>query len=269
MAQPLHAAPAAAAPLRPGALVRMLRRPGMGRLAVVVVILVLWEIGGFELDPQFFSSPARTVAAFGAMMATPGLKPALLLTFGELCAAFAIAVTAGTAIGLFVGLNRFSRRSVLPIILFLYGIPQVTILPLILLAAGIGPAAKITFGATHAIFPIMLTVAAGVQNIDPSLLKSARSLGASRWQVFRYVTFPHMVPSFFAGVRLSMVLAILGVLLAELYVTTNGVGYFTRTFTDNFQAPQLFGLVGLLAAMAVLLNELLRRLELRFSRWRT
>ena len=115
---------------------------------------------------------------------------------------------------------------------------------------------------------IMVTVIAGVQNIKPILLVSARSMGASRWQVFRHVIFPHMVPSFFAGMRLGMSGVLLGVLLAELYVSTAGIGYFTTLFTQNFDPTKLLGLVGMLAAMAIVLNEIVRRAEVRFSRWR-
>lgn len=238
------------------------------RLAVIVALVVLWQLGGLFMDKLFFATPIQTVAAFGEMFATAGLPQALVTTFWELCAAFAIGVILGTAAGLLTGLQTFSRRAVLPILIVLFGIPQVTILPLILMVAGIGPAAKVTFGVTHAFFPIALAIAAGVQNIDPTLLRAAKAGGASRAQVLRYVVFPHMVPSFFAGMRLAMVAAIIGVLLAELYVSTSGVGKYSRLFSDNFQAPQLFALVFTIAAMAVVINGVMRRLELHFSRWR-
>ena len=117
-------------------------------------------------------------------------------------------------------------------------------------------------------FPIIVTVVAGVQNIKPILLTSA-SMGASRWQIFRWVIFPHMIPSFFAGMRLGMTGVLLGVLLAELYVSTAGIGYFTTLFTQNFDPTKLLGLVAVLAAMAIALNEIVRRAEVHFARWRT
>ena len=68
-------------------------------------------------------------------------------------------------------------------------------------------------------------------------------MGASRWQVLRYIVFPHMIPSFFAGMRLGMTGVLLGVLLAELYVSTAGIGYFTTLFTQNFDPTRLLGLI--------------------------
>jgi len=172
-------------------------------------------------------------------------------------------------LGLAIGLQPFVRASVFPIVLLLYGMPQVTILPLFILSFGIGAASKIAFGVTHGVFPVVMTVVAGVQNLKPILMTSARSMGASRWQMFRHVIFPHMVPSFFAGMRLGMSGVLLGVLLAELYVSIAGIGYFTTLFTQNFEPAKLLGLVGTLAAMAIFLNALVRRAETRFGRWRT
>jgi NitT/TauT family transport system permease protein len=156
----------------------------------------------------------------------------------------------------------------MPIILLLYGTPQVTILPLFILYFGIGPASKVAFGVSHGIFPIIVTIVAGVQNIKPILMVAARSMGASRWQMFRWVIFPHMIPSFFAGMRLGMTGVLLGVLLAELYVSTAGIGYFTTLFTQNFDPTKLLGLISVLAAMAIVLNEMVRRAEVHFGRWR-
>ena len=113
-----------------------------------------------------------------------------------------------------------------------------------------------------------MTVVAGVQNIKPILITSAKSMGASRWHIFRWVIFPHMIPSFFAGMRLGMTGVLLGVLLAELYVSTAGIGYFTSLFTQSFNPTKLLGLISVLAAMAIGLNEIVRRAELHYSRWR-
>lgn len=245
------------------------RHPGVVRLGVVVMILIAWEIAArWLIDPLFIAPPSRVFASLGAVLQTPGVPAALRLTFFELAVAFAIAVVIGLSVGLAVGLSPFARRSTMPIILLLYGMPQITILPLFILYFGIGAASKIAFGVTHGMFPITVTIVAGMQNLKPILLTSARSMGASRWQILRWVIFPHMVPSFFAGMRLAMTGALLGVLLAELYVSTAGIGHFTTMFTDNFDPTKLFGLIAMLAAMAIALNETVRRAEIRFGRWR-
>jgi ABC-type nitrate/sulfonate/bicarbonate transport system permease component len=162
-----------------------------------------------------------------------------------------------------------SRRSVFPIILLLYAIPQVVLLPLFTLGFGIGPAAKIAFGFSHGIFPVIVNVVAGMRNVNPLYLRAARAMGARQSEIVRDVVFPHMVPSFFTGLRLAMTMTLLGVILAELYVSTMGVGYFTKLFAETFDPAPLFALIGILAVMAIALNEIVRVVERRFTRWKT
>jgi NitT/TauT family transport system permease protein len=248
----------------------LLAWPGLARLGVIALLFGVWEIAArFYVDKMFLSPPSSVFTSLHTVFMTPGVPAALRITFFELSVAFVLSISIGLTVGLSVGLNRFAHRSFMPIILLLYGTPQVTILPLFILYFGIGPASKIAFGVTHGMFPIMVTVIAGVQNIKPILLTSAKSMGASRWHIFRWVIFPHMIPSFFSGMRLAMTGALLGVLLAELYVSTAGIGYFTTLFTQNFDPTKLLGLISMLAAMAIALNELVRRAEVRFSRWRS
>jgi ABC-type nitrate/sulfonate/bicarbonate transport system permease component len=262
----------------------MARRPGLARLLVIAALLAVWEIAArWFVDPLFLSPPSKVIAdlcgvvpgwdgfscAPDTLFGTPGVPAALRITLFELAVAFVIAVAIGLVLGLGIGLQPFVRLSVFPIVLLLYGMPQITILPLFILYFGIGAASKIAFGVTHGVFPVVVTVVAGVQNLKPILMTGARSMGASRWQMFRHVIFPHMVPSFFAGMRLGMSGVLLGVLLAELYVSIAGIGYFTTLFTQNFEPAKLLGLVGTLAAMAIFLNALVRRAETHFGRWRT
>jgi len=247
-----------------------LRRPGVARLALVIVLIALWELAGHTvLDPNFLSSPSAILRAAPRVLGDPGIQKALLASLYELVVAFIMSVAAGIAIGLPIGLNRFSLRSVLPLVLLLYSIPQVTILPLFVLYFGIGSGSKIAFGFSHGIFPIILNVVAGVQSVQEAHLTAARAMGATRLQTVMRVIIPTMTPSLFAGLRLAMSATLLGVLLAELYVSTGGIGHYTRLFTDSFDPPATFTLVTALALMALILNETVRRAERRASFWRT
>lgn len=246
------------------------RSPAIARVGLIVLLLGAWEIAarGF-VDRMFLAPPSRVLASLGEVLRTPGVLDALKQTFWELAAAFALSVTLGLAIGLAVGLRSFPRRSLMPIVLLLYGLPQVTILPLFILYFGIGPASKIAFGVSHGVFPVILATVAGVQDLKPILVLSARAMGATRAQMLRFVVFPHMVPSFFSGLRLAMSGVLLGVLLAELYISQSGIGHFTTLFTQSLEPTKLFGLIGMLAAMAIVLNEMVRRAERRFERFRS
>lgn len=242
--------------------------PVIARLGVVGAILVAWEAGARMFgDPLFISPPSRVFVAMAHLVRDKDVVAAVTLTCWELIAAFVLSVILGLIVGLIVGMHRFTRGSIYPIILLLYGMPLATVLPLFVIIFGIGAASKIAFGVSHGVFPIILAVAAGMQNIKPIFLTSARSMGASRRQMLFSVIFPHMLPSLFTGMRLAMSAVLLGVLLAELYVSQAGVGFLTSMYTQTFQPQNLFALVAILAAIAVALNELCHASERRLSQW--
>jgi ABC-type nitrate/sulfonate/bicarbonate transport system permease component len=242
--------------------------PGTVRILVIIAMLAAWELGArFLGDPLFIAPPSQVAVALVALLGVKGVMIAVGMALMELVVAFAFAVVLGIAIGLAVGLNRFWRGALKPIIVTIYSVPQSTILPLFVLLFGIGATTKMAFGFTHSVFAVILTLIAGIQNIDPVLLKCARAMGANRQQVLVSVILPSLVPTIFTAMRLAMAGVLLGVLLAELYVSSAGVGLYTQTFANSMQPAKLFALVTLLAAAAVILNELCRIAEARFTRW--
>lgn len=240
----------------------------LARIGVIVVGLLVWEaVARFIVNSTLLSPPSLVIhALFTQIIVTPAVLKALWTTFYELVLAFALAVVCGAAIGVLVGFNTRARRSTYPLVLMLYAVPQVTVLPLFIMYFGLGPASKVAFGFTHGIFPIIVNVVAGMQGIAPIHLRSAQSMGASRAQVLRHIVFPSLVPSLFAGMRLAMAMTLLGVVLAELYGSIEGVGYFSQLYAETFDSAPLFALICMLALMAVLLNEMVRRAEARFGR---
>ena len=242
--------------------------PWATRLLVIFGALLVWEVVVARWgDPMFISGPIDVVIAVKSVLLTNGVPRALLAALLELTAAFSMALVAGVILGMFIGLQKFAYLTVFPIVIMLYAIPQSTILPLFTIAFGTGSASKIAYGFTHGIFPITVTVIGALQNIRPLFITTAVSMGASRYQTLRYVVLPYLIPSLFTGMRLAMTSTLVGVLLAELYVSGNGIGYFTRRFGLGFDSAKLFALILMLAAVAVILNESMRRLEIKYSKW--
>jgi NitT/TauT family transport system permease protein len=240
------------------------------RAAVILLLFAIWQIyGQFFADKDFVSPPSRVaVALFTHIFSDGAVMRAVGLTLVEVSVAFAASVIVGLGLGILIGWNRGARRMALPVVLLLYAIPQVVMLPLVILLFGIGPTAKIFFGFSHGVFPVVINVVAGMRNVNPLLLAGARSMGASRIEIARHVMFPHMVPSLFAGLRLSMTVTLIGVILAELYVSLAGIGYYTQVFAQTFDPAPLFALIAVLAAIAIMLNVLVRVAERRVTRWR-
>jgi len=248
-----------------------LRSPALGRAVVIVAGLLVWELLARTVtDPKFVSPPsvvAQTLVT--RTLVDPAVRKAIGMTVYELLFAFVLAVLAGTVAGVLVGFGERVRRSTYPLVLMLYAVPQVTVLPLFVMFFGVGPASKVAFGFTHGIFPITVNIVAGMRDLNPIFLRSAHSMGARRGQILRHVVFPHLVPYLFSGMRLAMAMTLLGVILAELYASVDGVGYFAQLYSESFDSARLFALILALACIAGLLNELARRAELWFSgRWR-
>jgi ABC-type nitrate/sulfonate/bicarbonate transport system permease component len=240
------------------------------RLALIVGLIAIWEFyARFISTSSLIAGPSDVAMAWWPkVMGEPRVRAAVGITLVELAIAFAMSVVFGMLIGILIGLTNIGRRSMYPIVLLLYGIPQAIILPLFVLVFGLGPASKIAFGFSHGIFPVIVNTIAGMRNVSPLLLGGAAAMGASRAQQVRHVIFPHMVTTVFAGLRLAMTLTLLGVILAEIFVSQGGIGFFTLLYSETFNPAALMALVLTLALMAIALNELVRLVEARFSRWK-
>ena len=256
-------------PSRPSTRATGLPPPHVTRLGIILAFLAAWEAyARLWGDPLFVAPPSAAIRALGGIAANPAIRRAILTFSLEVFAAFGISLLLGLVIGLWLGLSRRVRTIATPIVLFMYAMPQITILPIIMLLAGIGTGSKIVFGVTHGVFPITLGISAAAQNLPNVFMATAMTMGASRWERFRFVLLPHMVTPLFAAMRLCMSAVILGVLLAELFASTNGIGQFTRAFTQGFDPASLFALIAVVAFIAIVFNEALRIVERWFTRWR-
>lgn len=238
------------------------------RCMIVLAVIVALEIYGRLLaDPAFLQSPSQVLYAWLFTVLSDGrITSALAMAAFEIASAYALSLIFGAAIGLAIGSTALLRQALFPLILLLYAVPQVSFIPLFVLMFGIGAASKIAFGFSHGIFPVIVAVAGGMKNVPAHYVRGARSMGISRLGIIRHVIFPNIAPSFFVGLRLAMTMTLLGVILAELYVSTAGIGYFTRLFAENYNPAPLFALIGSLAAIALAFNGCVRMAERRLSR---
>jgi ABC-type nitrate/sulfonate/bicarbonate transport system permease component len=240
------------------------------RWGILVVALALWQfLARNGASDSLLPPPSIIAGGLVAIFSDAGVVHALLWALIELAAAFALSVVIGSVVGYLVSVRLGVERVAMPILLLLYAIPQVTILPLFILYFGLGPASKIAFGVSHGLFPVALSVVAGLNAVKPHYLRWADSLGASRSKRILRVLLPQALPSLCTGMRLGMSTTLLGVLLAEIYVSSSGVGFYTQVFTDSSQGGELFALVFTLAAIAVVLTGAVRVVERRAARWRT
>lgn len=247
------------------------RKVVAARVGLFVVILLALETAARQIGAagDLLPPPSVIAAHLPALLHDPKIVWALAMLIGQLATAFLCSMLFGAVLGYAVAASPRVERIGLPVVLLVYTIPQITILPVFVLVFGLGSAAKIAFGISHGIFPIALGVISGVQKarLHPIYVRWADSLGASRGQKLRRILIPQAIGSVCTGARLSMATALLGIVLADLYVSDNGVGYFIKLFTDTQQGSSLFALVTMLVLAAIAINALVSRFERYATRW--
>lgn len=236
----------------------------------VAAFLVLWEVlvrAGL-LSALFFSSPTAIAAQFVRMLRSGVLLHDLRVSAGEFLLGYGLSIVVGIPLGILMGWYRGLAAVLQPFVSGLYATPRVAIIPLIIIWFGIGLTEKVAFVFLLAVFQILLNAQAGVRSVDPALVKTARSFGASDWAVFTTLVLPASVPFLIAGLRLAIGSGLIGVAVAELYAATAGIGYEISVAGQTFQTATLFVGLSVLALSAIALMWLLQRVENRFQSWR-
>ena len=158
------------------------------------------------------------------------------------------------------------RRLLLPVVSSLYAVPLVILYPAMTAWFGLGSASKIAFAALYAVFPVALAVAAGMRTIDPNLILTARSMGARPAQLLFRVVMPASVPLLLAALRLGGALCIVGVVVAEMLVSTAGIGFLITGFRTTLDSPHVFAAVLLVVVVIALFDAGARWIERRAAR---
>ena len=249
------AAPARAQPLRVWAL----------RAAIIAVLLAIWEIvarSGWLFQDVVPTLPVIARAVLRAL-SDPAFYRNLKVTAGEIAAALVIGGTAGMVIGLMLGSSRFLSLAYEAFIHYLGPTPKIIFFPIMILWFGTGPGSKIAMGALSCFFPIVISVAAGMRQIAPVLVRVGRSFRASPWQMTRLVYLPAMRTPVVNGLRLGLGIAIIGTLLAETKLSNQGLGYLIIQSYATFDMPRMYALLIVLFVLAIGLNALLGRYAAR------
>lgn len=241
----------------------------LGSIGVILAI-ALWEWAGESgaVNPLFISSPTRILKAFIALSATGELGKDVLVSGKEFIYGFALSIVVGVPLGILMGWYRPVKAIFDPFVSFLYATPRVALLPLIIIWLGIGINSKIALVFSGAVFAILISTVAGVQNLDSSLIRAARSFGASDFQIFRTIALPGTVPFLITGMRLGLGHALVGVVVGELYAATAGVGYLIAVAGNTFQTDKVFVGVMIVASAGLLFTLLFNRIERHFQSWK-
>jgi NitT/TauT family transport system permease protein len=265
VASPASAAQPATAPRR------RFKRKFITSWIAVAALLAAWQIAPEAgLVDKTFLPPLSTVLDAWWQLAQSGdLWIDVQASMQRSLTGFGIALLFGIPLGLLIGWYPLAAELLSPVLAIFLNTAAIALLPVFTLVLGIGETSKISIIVYATMWPILYNTISGVRNVDPLLIKSARSLGLSHVRLFQKVILPASVPTIFTGVRLAGAASILVLITTEMVGAKAGLGYLILNSQYNFQIPQMYAGILTVSAIGVAFNYLLLSLERRFSTWRS
>lgn len=229
----------------------------------VLVVLIAWQIVGGRINPILLSTPVKTAQAWGTLVGNGQLGTAFGTAMEDLTLGLALAVIVGIASGIWIGRSPLVERITDPFINFFQATPLIAIVPLLVIWFGIGLEARVAVTFMLSVWSIIINTSVGVKQTPANLLDVGRIYHLNRWQVIWQIALPSAVPSIFAGLRIGLGKALIGMMIAEMEVSVTGLGGLVVNYGDAFRTDYLLtgvftaSIVGVIAAAVI---ELIRRL---------
>src|SRR5215216_611140 len=237
-------------------------------IAVPVAILGAWQLWTARADDPKFPRLSTILVEFREMWLFSQFGTHVVPSLERIALGFGIAVVVGVALGIPLGLSPLARKAAMPHIEFWRAIPPPALLPIsIVLLHSIGNVQKVSFIAFFCVFPILLNTIDGVRGIDPTLADTARSYGVRGFARIRRIVLPAAMPQIAAGMRVSLALAVIIMVVAEYFSSTSGVGYVLLISKNTFQMGPMWAAIVLIGVLGYLLSLLFALAERYFLAW--
>ncbi|ACM20847.1 ABC transporter, membrane protein [Geotalea daltonii FRC-32] len=240
------------------------------RITVAALALFAWEVlPRMEvIDPQFVPPLSSVLVTIRGLLENGDLLTHTLVSLQRAFSGLLAATLIGLPLGLVLG-GWFPRlqQALEPLMELFAQANPVILAHIIIFFLGIGEVAKIFTICWLCIWPITFSTIAGIRDVDPQLMKAARSLGLGRWQLFLHVALPASAPSFFTGLRLAAGYAFLMLIASEMMGASNGLGWLVMQSQENYHIQRIFAGATIITALAVLTDLLLKVLEKRTLVW--
>ncbi|MDP9821151.1 ABC transporter permease [Nocardioides massiliensis] len=230
-----------------------------GHLALVAALLIGWQILYVVVGENVFASPAETGTAFVSNL--PDWYPDLRSTLTVLVIAMIATAVLGVLIGFLVGLSEFWTEVLRPILLTIYAIPKIAIYPIFLLVFKIGFSTLVLFSIFHGIIPVILLVMEGTRGIPAIQIKLARVYNLSFLQKCRYILLPSLAPVVAEAVRMGASLTFLGLVVAEMFGSSSGLGNRLVAYLNLNQTENILSVFILISLVGIVLSVLLLHWE--------
>lgn len=230
-------------------------------IGFAAVLCLIWELvcDLYGVRPAILPAPSRIVHTMFAQwdILFENAIPTTLETLGG----FALSVVFGTLLAVALVYSRLIREVLYPNIVLFQLIPKIAVAPLFILWLGIDWPSRLAIALFIAFFPIVISTATGLMSADPSLLRLCRSLGASEWQTFARVRLPSALPFVFNGMKISMTLAIIGVIVGEFITSQQGLGYIILFAGSKLETALVMAALLMLCVVGLVLYGLVSAVE--------
>ena len=239
------------------------RHVAVVRILIIAAVLAGWEalsLSGW-LFRDVVPSLAAIARAIGRLLSTGDFYSNLGITVAEIVVGVLIGGIAGLATGILLGANRFLSRAYESLIYYLGPTPKIIFFPVMIMWFGVGSGSKIAMGVVSCFFPIAISAASGMREIDRVLIRVGKSFRATTWQMVTKIYLPAMRAPIVNGVRLGLGVAIIGTLLAETKLSNRGMGYLIIQAYSTFDMPRMYALLIVLFVLAIGVNALIGRLS--------
>jgi NitT/TauT family transport system permease protein len=245
---------------------RSIRNLGI-RVLSLAVFLLLWEWAGANIDPVLFTTPTAVAKAAVEMIGSGELWTYLWPSLKVLAIGFSLACVFGIGIGLLLARYEILDVALSVYITFLYSIPSVALVPLVVLWAGFETSAKVIILFMFAFFPMVINTYQGVKAVDPKLVEVGRAFRCSERQLWGNIVLPAALPFIVTGLRLALGRGLIGMVLADLYTAISGIGYLIVRTASTYQVNKMFVPIVTLGLLGVTLTALLRLAEKYVAPW--
>jgi ABC-type nitrate/sulfonate/bicarbonate transport system permease component len=236
---------------------------------VLVAFVGLWEAAarGGAVEPIFFPPASAILVTFAKLVANGVIPRHMGASLLNMFAGYFLAAAVAVPFGVLLGYNRALRNLFEPTIELTRPVPASAIIPLAILLLGIGAAEKIFIIFFTCSRTMVVNAMYGAQSVDRRLIETARSYGYSGFRLVRRIVFPASMPQIMTGMRMSLAIAIVIILAAELLGSENGIGYYTMLMQRTYSTPEMYAGVLSLCVLGYVLNRLFVAIEGRAMGW--
>ena len=237
-------------------------------LASLVAGLAIWEVAGHYTSAAFLVPLSDTIQRLIELVESGEFADAFLSSAALFVTGLLLAIIVGAPLGLLLARVRALRVALDLYIMILYATPMVALIPFILSLMGFGFWPKVLVVFLFTVFPILYNTVEGARSIKPELIEVARSFRTDEWSLWREVMIPYTLPFTMTGVRQGIGRALVGMIAAEFFLSSTGLGQLIMVASQNFDTGAMLAAISVIVALGIGLMRLGMALEHHFARWR-